>query len=219
MIKFYIFCPQNSFIKRLRSESREIPSTQFFGAERKDNFVECNQLDYERLIRPIEDRMIRTVWRIIRDLDDADEAFQKALLVIWNRWDRIRRHPNPHALILRICVNSAYDILRRKASQRRHEELEGIPANLPDPSFSAPEQLVDLEKENRAEIFLAIEQLPRKQAEAVLMRFVQELSYTEIARALGCREVTVRKHISRARARLCKLLAHLAPLSSKEVLK
>ena len=159
--------------------------------------------------------MIRSIWRIIRDPDDADEAFQNALVIIWKRLRRIRRHPNPHALILRICVNSAYDVLRQKARKRRYEEPEAIPSNLPDPSPTPDEQLVI--HENREEIFHAIGQLSRKQAETVLMRFVQELSYKDISHAMGCSEVTVRKHISRARSRLRKMLVHLAPHSQKEV--
>ena len=83
--------------------------------------MEDSHRDYERLIKPIEDRMIQTAWRITRDPDEADEAFQKALLVIWKRFGRISKHPNPHALILRICANSACDVLRQSAGRRRRE--------------------------------------------------------------------------------------------------
>ena len=53
--------------------------------------------DYERLISPIEDKMIGCVWRIVRDPDDADDAFQEAMATIWRRWDVVLRHPNPQA--------------------------------------------------------------------------------------------------------------------------
>ena len=49
------------------------------------------------------------------------------------------------------------------------------------------------------------------------MRFVEGLSYGDIADALGCREATARKHISRARERLARDLAHLVPGACKEV--
>lgn len=172
--------------------------------------------NYESLIGPIEDKMIRSIWRVVRDPDDAEEAFQEALATVWKRLDKIARHPNPHALILKICINAAYDVLHRKMRRRRREELKAIPAEIPDPKPSPAERLSG--QEERAEIIRAIRQLPRKQAEAALMRFVQELSYQEIAQALGCSEVTVRTHIARARTRLSKLLAHLAPHSPKEAM-
>ena len=44
--------------------------------------------EYERLIAPIENRMIRCVWRIVRDPDDAEDALQDALLTVWKRGGR-----------------------------------------------------------------------------------------------------------------------------------
>jgi len=79
--------------------------------------MEDRQREYERLIAPIEDRMMRAVWRVSRNPADTEDAFQEALLTIWKRWDRIRAHPNPHALIVHICINAAYDGLRRKTRQ------------------------------------------------------------------------------------------------------
>lgn len=175
------------------------------------------QSDYESLIRPIEEKMIRSVWRIVRDPDDFEDAFQEALATVWKRLDKIRRHPNPQALILRICVNAAYDVLRKKARLRRREALAEIPENIPDQTPSTVERLAG--EGDQREILAAIGQLPRAQAEAVLMRFVQEMSYPEIAQALGCTESAARQSIFRARGRLGALLAHLAPLAPREVLK
>jgi RNA polymerase sigma factor (sigma-70 family) len=179
--------------------------------------LSSDQTDYERLIRPIEDRMIRSLWRIVRDPDDFDDAFQEALAAIWKRLGRIRRHPNPHALILRICANAAYDVLRDNARCRRGEQLDLLSADVAHPSPSIPDLLAG--QEERREISRAISRLPRKQAEAALMRFAQELPYREIAQALGCSEVTARTHVKRARARLSKQLAHLARHSPEEALK
>ncbi|MFH1743968.1 MAG: RNA polymerase sigma factor [bacterium] len=171
---------------------------------------------YEYLIRPIEDQMIRSVWRIVQNPEDADDAFQDALATIWKRLAKIRRHPNPRALILKICVNSAYDTLRRKIRRRSRETPEGIPAGIPDSSPSAWDKL--LGKEQRAEILCAIGRLSRNQAQAVLMRIVEEQPYSSIAQALGCSEATARTHVTRARTRLCKLLSHLAPHLAEEAI-
>ena len=56
---------------------------------------------YQRLIAPIERRMIDTVTRIVRDPDDSADVFQETLAAIWQKLSRIDRHPNPHAYIMR----------------------------------------------------------------------------------------------------------------------
>jgi RNA polymerase sigma factor (sigma-70 family) len=184
------------------------------GGQHEETTVGGHPTDYERLIQPIEDRMIRSVWRIVRDPNDFDDAFQEALAAIWKRLRRILRHPNPHALVLRICANAAYDVLRDRARRRR--QVESIPADAAY-GVSAADLLSDREK--REEILGAIARLPRRQAESALMRFSEELSYKDIAEAIGCSEVTARTHVKRARVRLAALLAHLVPGSSKETAK
>jgi RNA polymerase sigma factor (sigma-70 family) len=171
--------------------------------------------DYQALIAPIEDQMIRAVWGITQDAEEAEEAFQEALGQIWRKLDRIRRHENPHALILRICLNSAYDVLRKKARRRRRELLTEIRAVSKAPSPS--EALASCERESA--ILRAIGRLSRSQATAVFMRLVQDRSYDEIAQVLGCKDSTVRKHVERGRERLRELLAPLAPHFQEETVQ
>lgn len=170
--------------------------------------------DYERLIRPIEDQMLGSIWRVLRNGADADDALQEALVTIWRRLARIRCHPNPHALILRICADAACQTLRRSLRRRRREDVGPALETVAHGNPSPPEQLAEWER--HLEIMRAMARLSRHQAVAVVMRLVQQQSYEEIAAALGCREVTARKHVARARQRLCSLLAHLAPPSFRK---
>ena len=184
--------PRLSWYKRVRTEKRALS---------------IDDQIYERLIEPIQDRMIRSVWRILRDPDDADDALQDALATVWKRLDRVRNHPNPQALVLKICADAAYDALRRKIRRNQREEGERIGRNLADASPSASESLS--RRERMAEIFAAIGSLSRNQATAVLMRFVQEQPYSDVAQALNCSEGTARTHVTRGRSRLRRMLAHL----------
>jgi RNA polymerase sigma-70 factor (ECF subfamily) len=158
--------------------------------------------------------MMRAVWRILRDPDEAEDAFQEALLTVWRRWDQVRRHPNPHALVLRICVHSAQDALRRKARRQKRLDAGGLPEAVEDQKPSAVQRLADAEQST--EVRRAIAALPKNQAQAIQMHLVEEIPYGDIAEAMDCREVTVRKHVLRARARLRTLLAHLIPGATKE---
>jgi len=172
------------------------------------------QQEYERLIAPIEDRMMRTVWRVIRDPNEVDDAFQEALLTVWKRWDRICAHPNPQALVVQICIHAAHDALRRKVRRAKRFESGAILENVVDSSPSAAQNISSAEVE--PEVLRAIGGLPKNQARAILMHTVEEIPYGDIAAAMDCREVTVRKHVARARAKLRTLLSHLIPATQKE---
>jgi RNA polymerase sigma-70 factor (ECF subfamily) len=178
-----------------------------------DSMTDRNQ-EYERLIAPIEGRMMRAVWRVLRDPNEVEDAFQEALLTVWKRWDRIRTHPNPQALVLQICIHAAYDALRRKARHAKRLEAGGIPQEIVDPSPSAAQDISSTEQD--AQVLRAIGSLPKNQARAILLHAVEEIPYVDIAAAMDCREATVRKHVARARAKLRTLLSHLIPAIHKE---
>ncbi|MGV8038585.1 MAG: RNA polymerase sigma factor [Thermoanaerobaculaceae bacterium] len=164
---------------------------------------------YKTFLAPMEARMLRAVWRVVRDPDRSRDALQEALATIWRKRDRIRTHPNPEALVLRICLDAALDALRKARRSSRHLEL--VPGPLPElPTPAGPAEVAQ-ERELRDQVREAIARLPGKQAVAVLMRVVQEEDYPAIAAALGCAQATARVHVMRGRARLERLLAHLVP--------
>jgi len=167
------------------------------------------EFDYDELVRPLESRMMRTIWRIVRQREAAEDALQDALATIWKKRDAVARHPNPQALILRISVAAAIDALRKSRRRLRHE----IPG-LPDGRESDPSSPVTKEAEDRGlrtAILEAIGRLPGRQAMAVLLHVVEEQSYEEIARSMECSETTVRVHVMRGKANLARRLARDFP--------
>lgn len=167
--------------------------------------------DYERLIAPLEDRLMRGIWSITQNADDAEEAMQETLEKIWRKWDRIERHPNPQALIMRMAINTAYDAVRRRMRRERRQALAELTLWR---HTASPEEKMSRQEEE-SEIAHAIGNLSRHQSAAVLMRLVQGLSYPEIAETIGCSAATARKHVERGRQRLQGLLRHLAPRGRK----
>ncbi len=165
---------------------------------------------YERLIAPIETRMIHAIWAIVRDRDEAQDALQEALAAIWRRWDRLQKHANPEALIMRMCLNAAYDALRRKHRRLRwFGSSADLSAETADAGPSALQMMARVEQQARVQ--RAIASLSRNQATAIVMHAVEDIPYEHIAAAMGCREVTVRTHVARARTKLRELLADLVP--------
>lgn len=162
---------------------------------------------YQWLIAPIETRMMLAVTRLVRDPDEAADAFQNALAQIWRDLEKIRRHPSPRAYILRVCISAAYDALRQRSRRRRREvPLENEPARSGalTPEALSIARLIAAERREAA--LAAIATLPAKQAQALLLRAIEDQSYATIAEVLGCSEATARSHVSKARERLCEIL-------------
>ena len=164
---------------------------------------------WQQIIEPIEDRMIRAVWRITRNAQDAEDAMQNALMAIWNRRHRISGHSNPQALILRMCIDAAYDVARRRGRDRRKIEPHDPADQLVDGAQLPWEEIA--QRELSSEIITAITRLSHCQAVAITLRVFEELPYEQIAAAMNCTAVTARKHAERARAQLRVVLAKHEP--------
>jgi RNA polymerase sigma-70 factor (ECF subfamily) len=171
--------------------------------------MENREFDYDALVRPLESRMMRVAWRIVREREAAEDALQDALTIIWKKRDAVARHPNPRALILKIAVAAALDALRKSRRQLRHE-VAGLPDDRTGDGTPSVTKAAE-DRALRAEILEAIARLPERQATAVLLRIVEEQPYEDIAAAMDCAETTARVHVLRGKAALAKRLAHLWP--------
>lgn len=171
--------------------------------------MEYPAFDYDSLVRPLESRMMRTVWRIVRQKEAAEDALQDALAIIWKKRDTVARHPNPQALILKIAVAAACDAVRKNRRRFSHE-VTGLPDDRTGDDAPSVTRAAE-DRALRAEILEAIARLPERQATAVLLRIVEEQSYEDIAAAMGCAEATARVHVLRGKTALAKRLARLRP--------
>ena len=166
---------------------------------------------YERLIRPVEDRMMRSIARVLPNPIDAGDAMQAATVKILGKLDTIQSHPNPGALILRICIDEALSIVRRRSLERL-SFVESIDDLIPNKE-PRPDQHADL-SEMEAKTIAAIGRLPSLQAQAVYQRLILDHHYNEIAQTLDCSEEAVRQHVARGRKRLASELSHWLESSS-----
>ena len=57
--------------------------------------VDNRDFDYDLLVRPAEPRMMRTIWRIVRHREAAEDALQDALTVIWRKRAAAIQSPKP----------------------------------------------------------------------------------------------------------------------------
>ena len=187
----------------------EIAVPAELGSPAETDAMDSREFDYDGLVRPMEPRMMRSIWRIVRHKETAEDALQDALAIVWKKRRTVSRHPNPQALILRIAVAAAYDAVR-KSRRRLVHETPGLPEHAADGS-AAPVAKEAEDRDARAAVLEAVARLPKRQATAVLLHLVEEQPYEEVARAMGCSETTARVHVMRARASLARCLARRRP--------
>jgi len=187
----------------------DLPAALDYIVEERAAAVENREFDYDTLVRPMEPRLMRTVWRIVRQREAAEDALQDTLAAIWKKRDIVADHPNPRALMLRIAVSTAVDAVRKSRRRLRHE-IPGLPGDRAD--AAAPPLTKGIEdRDLRAAILGAIGRLPRRQAAAVVLHLIDEQTYEATARAMDCAESTVRVYVMRGREGLARRLARELP--------
>ncbi|MGN6606844.1 MAG: SigE family RNA polymerase sigma factor [Jatrophihabitans sp.] len=137
----------------------------------------------------------------------AEDLVSDVLGRAYERWGRIGSVAEPHAYVRRMIVNDYVSWHRRLARSRPQADIEP-PGAVDDGTHDHAE---------RDAMIRRLDQLPRRQRAAVVLRYYAGLSDTEIAAELGCREVTVRSQISRALATLrLDLTDHPTPYATQE---
>jgi RNA polymerase sigma-70 factor (ECF subfamily) len=140
----------------------------------------------------------RTVYgvalRMLGDRDQADDAAQEAFVRVYSRLRTFKGESSMRTWLVRITTRLCIDLLR---ARRRHPEV--LLGEAEDrPAHSDPQGEIT----DRHALARAIADLPPHYKAAIILRHLQHLSYSEMARALGVPLATVKTHLRRARLML-----------------
>jgi RNA polymerase sigma-70 factor (ECF subfamily) len=158
---------------------------------------------YEELVRPHQEIAFRVAFVITRNQADADDALQDGLTKAWRALGRYRVDEPLRPWLLRIVANEARN-RRRSAGRREHLALRVAAASGFENSGEAapsPEETA-LDRERRAQLLAALEELPGQAREVLACRYLLELSEEETAAALDVPAGTVKSRSARALERL-----------------
>lgn len=167
--------------------------------------------DFSQWIAPVQSRMINCTWRIVRSAADTDDVVQEVLLHVFKRFDEVRDHPNPTALLLRICTQKSLDHLRRRKA--RGGPPDTLSPNISEKSPSPHQQLANTELRDQLVAFIG--RLPAREADAITLFALEDLGYPDVAAAMNCSEPTVRVLVSRARERFRNEFKNRRPATSE----
>ena len=135
----------------------------------------------------------------------AKDIAQDVFLKLFSSLKSFRGSANFSTWLFRVVVNACMDEHRKR---RRFVPLEdSVPS---ERIMSSQSQERDaLQKELASEVHVALQALSPKLRLPIVLRYVQDLSYEEIAHALGCSAGTVASRLNRGHKFLARRLGHL----------
>jgi RNA polymerase sigma-70 factor, ECF subfamily len=203
-----------------RARKLHAPDAQFTSRVTRDDWdiireaAVGNAEAQDRLFKTHTPRLYRTVYAILRNKEDAEDAVQDSWCRAYKNLHCFEGRAAFSTWLIRIAINSAL-MLRRRKSYRVEASLNAILDNHSELVFDKtvakppnPEQIYTATELN-AYIEDQISKLPQRIQATFRMCEMEEFSTTETARALGIREAAVKSRVSRARGKVTRGLRQL----------
>jgi len=165
-----------------------------------------NTGSFEELAMPHFARLFNFACWLTRDRGEAEELVQETFMKALKGFSSFEQGTNFRAWIYRILRNT---FLTTRAGLKAHDSLDEDGAFEPE-TTETPELLL-LARADRETIHQALEQLPVKFREVILLCDLEEMSYQEIAETLAIPAGTVMSRLSRARKAMRGLLNQMGP--------
>jgi RNA polymerase sigma factor (sigma-70 family) len=155
---------------------------------------------WETIVRTHQGIAFRTAYVLAGNAADAEEAAQDGFVKAYRALGRFRRGAPFRPWLLRIVANEARN-RRRSAARRERLSLRAAAEARPGDAVPSPEAAL-FARESQEQLLAAIERLSEDHRDAIVCRYVLDLSEDETAAALGVRRGTVKSRLSRALERL-----------------
>ena len=143
---------------------------------------DADRADLEQFCREQYPRLVAMLSLYCHDAAIAEDLAQETLERACASWPKVRGLDDPSAWTWRVARNLAHSAFRRRAAARRalaRVEARARPADAPDLTTAV-------------QLRAALGALPRRQREALILRYLDDRSVVETARAMGCAEGTVK---------------------------
>jgi RNA polymerase sigma-70 factor (sigma-E family) len=145
-------------------------------------------------------RLVQLARLLLRDPGGAEEVVQEAFARLYARWPRLRDPTRTASYVRSMVCNLARDRLRRRRLGGREPVADARPFHPDDPAVAG---------DIRRSVSLALDALPGRQRQAVVLRYWGEMTQREIADALGISEGSVKSHLHRGITALATSLEDL----------
>jgi RNA polymerase sigma-70 factor (ECF subfamily) len=150
--------------------------------------------------------------RALPSREDAEDATMDIFMKLGEKIGQFDESRSFSAWLYKVAANHCWDLLRRRRSRQDKEtgDLDDLPLEHPDPGQL--ERLI--EQRTSEEVRSALHQLGDRARMALVLRYYSDMSYDEIADALGVRRAFVGVVLLRARHELRQVLGQSSALAA-----
>ena len=170
---------------------------------------------FDELVKTYYPRMVRTAGRMLRDVEDAEDATQQAFTAAWRNLDKFRGDSTFSTWMTRITMNESLSVLRSR--KRAFVELEDNTTESHEeaqPVFACngenPEEAL-IRKETSQLLHMSMSHVKPVYRMAMQLRLVNDMSVEEIAGRLKMPVNTVKVHLFRGRQSMKAFLEERMP--------
>lgn len=180
------------------SEAAKYPGLPDLSLSRED------RQEQERFIQENLRRIFLQIYRIVGNVDDAQDLTQETFIKALQRQDQLKDLEKAAHWLSRIASNTAIDFLRRHG-RVNFSDIDDVVEPLRSEAEHSPENLL-LRAEQAEYLEGGLRLLSTRERTALLLRDVDGLPAEDVARELNCSKATVRSHIANARIKFRRYL-------------
>ncbi len=148
---------------------------------------------FESLLTAYQDKVFRLCYSMLGDRAQAEDAAQDSFLRIWKSMDRYRGDSALGTWIFSVTRNVCLTAISKRASYKS-SPVEEVDRAAPEPPSSERDML------------RLVQQLPDNYRQVVMLFYMEDRSYEEVARLLGLPIGTVKTYLHRARKQLVTMV-------------
>jgi RNA polymerase sigma-70 factor (ECF subfamily) len=176
---------------------------------------EGDQGAFRTLVERYQKKAFAQALGMVKDKDEAMDVAQEAFVKVYKYLDHFKGDSSFYTWLYRIVANLCVDRMRRKANAQSSDSVEFdekmdqeemATSGILSTRLGSNPQKAALRAELAQKIDEALEQIPEKHREILLMRELEGMSYEDLSRVLKIPKGTVMSRLFHARAKMQQLL-------------
>jgi len=170
-----------------------------------------DQAAFSRLVGAYQRPVYNLCYRMLSNAPEAEDATQETFVRMYTKLHTYQPERKLSSWVLSIASHYCIDRLRRRRGQWLSLDEEPVATMLPSHN-RGPEETA-LREESRDEVQRLVDTLPPAYRVPLILRYWHDLSYVEIAEAMGLTVQAVKSRLHRARLQMSEKAPAGSPLA------